>query len=171
MVYDNPLSNEDIERLLHSDVSIIDYSEFKNIDKIEDIFKKSNNVVVLYRWSLRIGHWVALIRHSNYLIEFFDSFGSKPDGPLLHWSPALRQEILGQDKPYMNILLYKWMSQNRRHKLLYNEYTFQSKSFSTCGRWVVFRIWHADMPLSKFIKKYKDLDDDDIIAIINKLKY
>lgn len=170
MAYDNPLSNIEIDELLHDDVNIIDYSDFKSMNDINEAFEKSHNVVILYRWEPDSGHWCALIKHSENLIEFFDSFGGVPDHAR-RWNIQMRQASLGQDKPYLIMLLVKWMNEDKQHKLEYNHHIFQMKKYNTCGKWVCLRIWHNDMTLAQFIRKYKKLDDDDIIKIIkDKMK-
>jgi hypothetical protein len=65
------------------DVKILTYSELTNIKKIEDLLPRHKSYFILLYpvQSEQSGHWVCLTRYSK-TIEYFDSYGLKPDVPL-----------------------------------------------------------------------------------------
>jgi hypothetical protein len=115
------------------------------------------------------GHWVALNRY-NDIIEYYDSYGSKPDIPLT-WAKF-------KDNPrYLSELL-----SNTRLKTVYNSIDFQTKrdlNVSTCGCYSVFKILcmlelNADMAKTNLLlqalkESNPEMSYDDIVVnYINK---
>jgi hypothetical protein len=164
---DHPLSDDEIDKLLNDDVNIVTYNVFKNMTDINDVFKKSDNVILLYQWDDG-GHWVSIIKHDDNLIEYFGSFGIFPDSQL-DWSPQMLNPKYGQEHKYLLNLIIKWLESNPLNKFEYNNHDYQSKyGTNTCGRWAVYRIWNKDIPLDQFLEQTKNLHDADIIKLTEK---
>lgn len=163
---DYSLSNIDIKRLLDNKVKIITHDKIKDYNDINDLLKPYNKVVILYRNSYNYGHWTCLFRNKNG-INFFDSYGNKPDG-ILKFLPKNLKKSLEQDHKKLIELLYK-----SGENVYYNEYPLQeiSENINTCGRWCVFRLMLSYMDEYEFynlFKKYiKDgYSPDEIITYI-----
>jgi hypothetical protein len=152
-----PLGDDIIKKYLPK-AKIIKYSELKKYNNIDELLKKPlDYVIILYEQKINSGHWVLLSRYDN-TIEFFSSYGNFID-ECLNWNTQEINNILGQDKPYLSILLNKVKNQ---YDIIYNSFDFQSSNLdiSTCGRWVVLRV-HTILlfkqSLSDFIKTIKKL--------------
>lgn len=167
---DYALSDEEIKNLVKPDsVDIITYDKLGTFKRLDDVFKKSNNVVILFRFEPHAGHWVLLMKHNENLVEYFDSYG-KIDFNLLN-EKNLNKE-LGQYQTYLSELLLHWKDQNKKNKVDYNQIRFQDlkKGFqtSTCGRYVIYRIRNRDVPLKDFQKlfnlaKKKKINLDELV--------
>lgn len=160
-----PLGDDIIKKYLPY-AKIIKYSELKNYNNIEELLKKPlDYVIILYEQKINSGHWVLLSRYDN-TIEFFSSYGNFID-ECLNWNTQDINNILGQDKPYLSILLNKVKD---KYDIIYNSFDFQNKNnldISTCGRWVILRV-HTILlykqPLTDFIKTIKKLKKEKKIS-------
>jgi hypothetical protein len=114
---------------------IIKYSQLKNFNNIEELLPNEQSYcILLYESQPNSGHWTALMRIDDN-IEYFDSYGNKPDFPLT-WSKDIN-EALGQSIPYLSNLLDK-----TSRDVYYNDFQYQkeNKDVATCGRHCIFRI-------------------------------
>ena len=121
------LSDTDIRRYIRN---IIRYDDLINIDP--NTLLSQLPVVILYRTGPDYGHWTLLHKLDNGNIEFFDSYGFKPDTEF---------GFIGNEYQlphYLWELLGKLSKLTRIH---YNQYPLQSQSrgVNTCGRWVILR--------------------------------
>jgi hypothetical protein len=117
------------------------------------------------------GHWIVLSRY-NSTIEFFCSYGSKPDAPL-KWLDYSSREQLKTHIPYITRLLN---DASTRFKVVYNPIPYQSKntSVATCGRYGVYRIkflLDKNLTLEKFYThmnklKRSGLTYDEIVSLM-----
>jgi hypothetical protein len=105
---DHPLSDTEIKKMLHDDVFITTYNIFEHMTDINSLFNSSNNIILLYQWADDTGHWVAIIKHNDHLIEYFGSFGIYPDSQL-DWSPQMRNPKYGQQHNFFMNLIAKWL--------------------------------------------------------------
>jgi hypothetical protein len=144
---DIPLSNRQISEFLNNDVTIIIYRNLKNYKNINQLFSKSNNVVLLYETSPNVGHWITIINHDDH-VEFFDSYGFKPDLEKKMINTKYLQNS-GQINNYVIKLL-----QDTHKKVIYNEKPLQQRkdNISTCGRHCITRIILKNIPLVKYQK-------------------
>jgi hypothetical protein len=115
------------------------------------------------------GHWVCLTRYDK-TIEYFDSYGKKPDEPL-SW---------GKYKKVHHRL--SELLNNTELRINYNTIDFQNNrdyTISTCGSYAVFRIltmieMNADLEKNNIIlKTLKETNedksyDDIVVEFINK---
>jgi hypothetical protein len=112
------------------------------------------------------GQWVALTRYNDTL-EFFDSYGGKPDSQL-KWNSSTKNEALGQDKKYLTNLL----ASHDGH-VVYNPIKYQGNGdVNTCGRHCTFRIQNmkdgknldAYYNHMKSLKNNMNVDFDGVVA-------
>jgi hypothetical protein len=154
---------------------IIKYSELKNFNNIEDLLPNEQSYcILLYESQPNSGHWTAIMRIDDN-IEYFDSYGNKPDLPLT-WSKNINAS-LGQSIPYLSQLLNK-----TNRNVFYNDFQYQkeNRDIATCGRHCIFRIlcltknYYNLKQYCNFIKglKYKSNESyDDIVSyMINLIK-
>ena len=164
------MGDDDIRYYLPN-AKIMTYNELSEIENITDLLPKHKSYVILLYpvTSETDGHWVCLTRYRRN-IEYFDSYGKKPDEPL-SWGKY-------KSTPrYLSKLLDK-----TNLRVVYNEIDFQSKrdyTITTCGAFAVFRIltmieMNADLERNNTIlKTLKEVNDgktyDDIVVeFINK---
>ena len=142
-----PLSDEQVSILLNGDVTIIRYRDLYNYKTVNQLFNESNNVIILYETSSRVGHWIAIINNDNY-VEFFDSYGYKPD----HEKEMIQSDFLKSSGQINNYVIHLLRGTNK--KVIYNEKQLQqsNNNVSTCGRHCIVRIIMKDMPLKTYQK-------------------
>ena len=118
------LSNTDLEKRIPN---VITYGELRSMN-IDELMRKIP-MALLYETSEHYGHWV-LLHKTPEGIEFFDSYGFKPDR---------EEELIPQKfrQPHMLSALLRMLSQTI--PINYNQYRFQEKETATCGRWVLMR--------------------------------
>jgi len=140
------LSGQDIQNITNNDVSIMVYSDLENINDINDIFNKSNNVALLYETKKNYGHWVGLLKYDN-TIEFFDPYGLNIDEELKYAHYNVRTTTEGMLEPHLSCLL-----KSSGYNIIHNKVKLQKflPAVNTCGRHVALRIKFKNMPLSKY---------------------
>ena len=129
------LGDDDIRRVL-PDAKIIDYEALKGYNTIDELLPKDvDYVILLYEEKQNSGHWVTVLKYDGY-IEFFCSYGTKPDGAL-KWVDYNTRKELGSDVPMLTNLF-----DSCPYDVIYNGRDFQSedRSIATCGKWCVLRI-------------------------------
>jgi hypothetical protein len=172
-VKEDPLGDDVIRKYLPN-CKILKYSQFRNFNNIEDILPNEKDYcIILYENQPNSGHWTAIMRFDDK-IEYFDSYGNKPDLPL-SWVSNETNNLLGQDKPYLSYLFNKTPLE-----VYFNDYPYQvsKKDVNTCGRHCIFRILcmlKIDYDLEQycnFIKglKWKSKENfDDIVSYMINL--
>ena len=121
---DTPLSNHDLERLMNDmneRANIIESSDIKETDNIEDIFNGKGHAIIFVRHpNQKIGHWTVMVRQHDPLkngyskngnVYYFDSFGERP-----------------KNKNIEKVVLKSYP------ELLYNDIKFQADDSNACGR-------------------------------------
>jgi hypothetical protein len=155
-----PLSGHEMMKL-NPDAIIITYSQLNDIYDINDLFKNTDKIIILYLLqSIDSGHWVCLYKdRKNKTLNFFDSYGKSLD----HWvnmlSPMKAQEY-GQEKGKLDELLHDYL-------VLYNNITLQYKDTATCGCFVSHRLHNSNMNEKEYIDKYfknKNKSPDEIVS-------
>jgi hypothetical protein len=106
-------------------------------------------LVILYTTAPNFGHWTllheVLDEKGRPTVEFFDSYGMKPDDELAFISPEYRQETAQTKKELLRLLFGAGLGNGKQPNLSYNEYSFQAPTHpdgtpvNTCGRWVILR--------------------------------
>lgn len=167
------LSARDLLELVDYNANLVLYEDlinYKGPDALDELLDPYGVCIILYQTKRNFGHWCCIIRHGKHRIEFFDSYGEKPDVHLATVSTYYKK-VLNEDFPYLTALLYEWILKDRRNKVEFNEIQYQSYGqgddrIATCGRHVGTRILLRDLPL----KKYQELIGGAIKDIRSGLK-
>lgn len=129
---DQPLSDVEIRKYIPN---VILYDQLNTQDvKLP--------VVILYETKQNFGHWT-LLHETPEGVEFFDSYGKQPDSQFDHISKPFQ-------KPHWLLELLKDLSINV--PIHYNDYTLQSPSSSTCGRWCILRHQFHNSSIDEFAR-------------------
>lgn len=63
------LTDTDMLELLDGDANLFKYSEIKNMESLDELFKNGKNkCIILYEWNEGFGHWVGLINYPDYVL-------------------------------------------------------------------------------------------------------
>ena len=169
-IIEEPMDDGDI-RAYFPNAKIIRYSSLAKMSDIEQLLPRDKTYAfLLYEDSPGSGHWVVVLRYGT-TIEFFCSYGSKIDGPLRWYNPK-DNVMLGQNKPYLSLLLKK---ADKKFKAIHNAVPFQSSKHgvATCGAWDVMRVnqlvnhnqdLHEFQSYMEDVKKETGLTYDEIVA-------
>jgi len=155
-VADYELGEDDIRKLL-GNVRIMTYPELAK-ETLETLFPSDGMVVILFLTESKVkGHWTCLSKKGD-AIEYFDSYGIKPDGERA-WLDKRERITLGEVRPLINELI-----QTHKGPVYYNEKKLQKGSVATCGRHVVVRGWNLDLPISTYSKQLQGKGDPDLVV-------
>lgn len=162
---DYSLSDKDISDLLGGRVKILTHDKIKRYNDIENLLGKYNKCIILYRNTYNYGHWCCIFKNS-YGINFFDSYGNKPDS-ILKFLPNNILKSLQQDHDNLIKLMY-----NSRYNIYFNQYKLQklAPDINTCGKWCVFRLLCSELNENEFknlFNRSKFSKDELINEIIN----
>ena len=140
---DKALSDSEILNIM-PEATIILSPELKKLRRLPPL-----PLVILYTTAPNFGHWTLLHevpdKRGRPTVEFFDSYGMKPDDQLAFISPAYRRESDQTKKELVRLLLGAGVGQDGEPSLSYNEYKFQAPTHpdgtpvNTCGRWIILR--------------------------------
>lgn len=173
-----PMGDDDIRKYFPK-AKIIKYSELSKYNDITQLLPKPKTFFfLLYEREPNVGHWVLVCRYKDNgidTIEFFCSYGSKIDGPLT-WTPIGVRVQLGEDKPYLSMLLDK-----SPFRVVYNPVQYQSKKsqIATCGAYNVLRaseLVKHNTTLDEFtemleeVKKATGLSYDELVSNLVNLR-
>lgn len=146
---DIDLSGDDVRELCRGQVDIVPYHTLDNYESIEQLLAQYGAVILLYETRENFGHYVALFYNNNGDLEFFDSYGMKPDEELNYATYNLKN-----GEPYLTQLLNKY-----KKKLIVNTEKLQvfKEHINTCGRWTAMRIFfRKEYSLRQFIDLFKN---------------
>jgi len=149
-----PMSDDDIKHYLGF-TPVIKYSELKRYNYLDELLPRiESSAVLLYEDSPNTGHWVCISKPKKGVVEYFDSYGGKVDGPL-KWTPKQVRIGLGEGEPLLSRLFDK-----APEKVVYNkiDYQKQGSGINDCGRFCVLRIlkMRKGMDLNQFYAFMKD---------------
>ena len=163
------ISDEDINKVLQPDTKIFTYPEFGEMGTIEEAFDTLGRCIFLFLTkSETSGHWLAMFKRDARTIEYFDSYGEKPEAQR-NWLPEEMLEKLGQAEPFLTNLLRK-----SKYRVYYNTYAYQTDKddINTCGKWCLARLICKDLSNLQFynlvktdMKKRGLTQMDDWVAI------
>jgi hypothetical protein len=142
-----PLSNDDIQAILEPDTKILTYPDFGRMTSIEEAFDPLGRCIFLFLTeSPTSGHWLTMFQRKGGDIEYFDSYGDKPEAQR-EWLSDEQLEQLGQSQPY----LWKLLKASGR-RVFYSPVQYQKDraDVNTCGRWAVARLICKDMSNHEF---------------------
>ena len=167
-----PLSNYDLMNIVKNESNLITYKNLKYFNKIDDILFK-NACIILFENRSNIGHWICLIKRKNkngdIIIEYFDSYGMKPDEGIKNLDKYFRKKN-GIDKPHLTYLLNKCP-----YEVHYNHHKLQSKDFkvNTCGRWCAARIILKNLETNDFAELFygSNLSPDILVTYLTEFLF
>lgn len=156
------LTNDDIQKILEPDTNIITYPQFGSMSHIDECFDELGRCVFLFlTQSESSGHWVCMFKKGDS-IEYFDSYGEKPEAQR-SWVSKEQLAELGESEKYLWNLL-----KQSGYKVYYNTFPYQKNKddVNTCGRWVVARLICKDMTNLQFfnVVKHSGQSPDDWVA-------
>ena len=140
------LSAADIQRILEPDTKIFTYPAFAQMTHIDEAFDPLGRCVFLFLTdSPTSGHWLCMFKRKGH-IEYFDSYGEKPDAQR-KWLSQERLEELDEGRPFLTELLRR-----SRYRVYANNHAFQTDKgdVNTCGRWCVARLICKDLSNEQF---------------------
>jgi hypothetical protein len=160
----NPFSTEEIVNLCKGKVNVITYKDLEGVKNIDQILKPWNACIILFETKEHFGHWTAILKYKQdkqghtvkdnepgkWAIEYFDSYGMKPDDELDYVPDNLKSK-LGEDRTHLTKLLL-----DSGYPIIYNKIPLQEMKgqISTCGRWVGARVNFRHIDLGKFCKAF-----------------
>lgn len=141
------LGDDDIRKLLGSDIKITSYPALEHIHDIGQLFDRHGRAVLFFpQESASVGHWIALIKQGRQ-IEFFDSYGHYPD---TQKPDKETQMSLHMDQPLLTKLLED--AEHSGYRIIYNKVAMQKSKddVQTCGRQVVCRLLYSKYPIAQY---------------------
>jgi hypothetical protein len=134
------ITSEDIDRYLDAgSKKILKYSDLDQFRTVEELLPDDVDFrIVLIEQTPNSGHWCCILRYGK-TIEWFDSYGIKPDGELTFIS-KMKNKMLGQDVKHLTLMLNDAAA--RGWKCIWNKKKLQKLQvgINTCGRWCLLRI-------------------------------
>ena len=145
------LSDTEILNLTDNQCKIISYQDLENYNDIDEVLTPFGATVILYQQKQKVGHWTVLIKHSNTLLEIFDSLGLGLDKEL-EFSEYNKERHGGRAIPHLSILI-----ENSKYKIESNSVQLQkdSKDINTCGKWCAIRVKFREKRLKDFVEMFK----------------
>lgn len=151
--------------LLNPDADLITYDKLNNMDNENDLFKKSNKVIILYLLkSKNNGHWVCAFRRNGW-VYFWDSYGYSPDYEVDNLTPEERAEY-NEKRGRLHYVL-------RNSNTIYNDKRLQTKGTKTCGCFASHRLNHSEYDNKTYRKIFFNGKYPDVVVAdycLNKLK-
>jgi hypothetical protein len=147
------LSNDDINEILEPDTKIFTYPKFCMMNSIDEAFDALGRCVFLFLTENETtGHWLCMFKREHNIIEYWDSYGEKPDSQR-KWLSEEQLELLDEEEPCLTNLL-----KASRYKVYYSTVPYQSDrtAIATCGRWCVARLICKDMSNLQFYNLVKE---------------
>ena len=144
------LTGEQLKEICRGQVEIVPYHTLNEYKSIEELLSKFGAIILLYETRENFGHYTALFYNMENDVEFFDSYGFKPDEELKFATYNLENGI-----PYLTNLLKKY-----EKKIVFNEYKFQAfkHEINTCGRWTSIRVrMRKYYSLKEFTKLFREV--------------
>lgn len=168
------LSEGDIMNVMRGNVNIVAYPDLAKYSSVDDLFAKSNNIVLYFVEEItrggEVGHFEAMKRDGQ-VIEFFDSYGLKYDQcrKFLSENTLIR---LKESEPYLTQLFSQAVKSG--YTVLWNHHKYQSMkaNVNDCGKWSTCFLLNGDLRGNTFLKfitqimqKYNLSDSDDAVNL------
>lgn len=152
------VSDKEILSICKGKVNIVQYHDLALVYSIDEIFKPElNNCVIMLLELTEGNHWVTLIKKDN-IIEYYNSYGKKPDAEL---------NLYKYRQPYLSNLLYKSGYMINWSNQLMQQF---KNDVNTCGRWASLRaVYHEldNFSFNRFMKNINVLHTpDDKVSIM-----
>lgn len=145
------LSDKEILNLTDGQCKVISYQDLENFENIDEVLEPFGATVILYQQKKTYGHYTVLIKHSNTLLEIFDSLGVGLDKEL-EFSEYNKRRHGGVAVPHLTNLI-----EASKYKIEANLVQLQndSKDVNTCGKYSAIRIKFRELSLKQFVKMLK----------------
>ena len=140
------LTREDLSKMMGITTNrIIPYEDLAQHKNLESLFHPFGGFVINYRTSVSSGHWTLIFKKDDH-IEFFDSFGLKPDEELQLTDFHIRFHQ-GKNIPHLTALLDR-----QDLKIVFNNVQLQNnlEDDNTCGRHIITRWLLRGFSLKKY---------------------
>lgn len=140
-IEDYSLNEKNIKKILGKNIKIIEYSQLKYINNIDDIFDDEGRCILFFATeSNTIGHWECLIKQDNRIL-FFDSYGLGIDKCKNYVSKKLLIK-LNEYPNYLTDILNK-----SGYNIFHNAVRYQKMEgdITTCGRHCCLRLLNEKM--------------------------
>ena len=162
------LSNDDINKILEPATKIFSYPKFNEFQHIDEAFDSEGRCVFLFLTeSENVGHWLCMFKRPEG-IEYFDSYGDKPDAQR-SWLSEEKLAELDEATPRLTELL---RSSGYRVYCSTFQYQKERSDINSCGRWCVARLLCKDMSNLQFynfikegMKEMGTNDRDDFVGV------
>lgn len=163
---DYALSVKDITKLC-PEANVVTYNKLINCKDIDEILYPHGKCVILYMLEEAYGHYCCLFVRDDSL-NFFNSYGKMVDDPSVYTNVETDLMIkMNETTP----VLLKLMVNSRYKTLNFNQYRFQGKKPSTCGRFCCVRLWlwmFDDDEFKKFVTSGREADPDQIVVLLTE---
>lgn len=150
---------KEIAKKFGAHVNVVMYRNLINYSSLYELFMPNYDAVVLFypTQSSNVGHWTCLLKHSTKpVIEFFDSYGFKPDGEIPYSKVLMEAKPVSPEdgKYYLTHLFDKIPKDNK----VVNRAKLQSKDheITTCGSHVLTRIKFRNRSLREYLQLFGD---------------
>jgi len=143
--------NKKIKKLISTPMSDSDIAPYLPAMLLRE-FEGKLPAIILYEWEPYVGHWSLLFEtvddNGVPVIEFFDSYGFKPD------------EVLKAVNKKYNPKVVQWLL-NNANSVAYNANKFQADGgqVQTCGRHCVNRYLFGDLSAEEYYRRMKKVKD------------
>jgi len=156
------LSDDDIKRLLGSDIKITTYPDLEHTTNVDELFDSRGRAIIFFpQQSQQSGHWTCMIKKGRK-IEFFDPYGEKPDAQKSGLSHR-KLEQLHMDRPLLGTLLL-----DSPYPITFNKVQLQelNDDVQTCGRHCVCRLLYHKYNLQQYrdiIRRSNESPDEFVV--------
>lgn len=154
------LNGDELKKMIPWDINIILYPDIEKYDTIDDMLEPNNCCILLFETdrgeNMSTGHWTCLLKtvddENNESVNFFDSYGFKPDDQKKKINKYFMEMINMRDN-FLSELLYR-AANEMDNVVEYNEKQLQkmARNIHTCGRWISLRLLLKDISMNDFQK-------------------
>lgn len=150
-----PLNGFEMQKM-NPDAEIITYDKLNNISNINDLFKNTNKLIILYMLHDWGGHWVCLIKNPNGTFTFWDSYGHRPDYQIDVLNNKQRKEYNEKTQRLHKLL--------KKYFVIYNNRCIQGKGTQTCGCFATHRLHHSEYSNPEYRYKFFNGKNPDLVV-------
>tara|TARA_R110002073_G_scaffold296452_4_gene462472 strand:+ start:5738 stop:6403 length:666 start_codon:yes stop_codon:yes gene_type:complete len=149
------LTGEDLLKIADNKLEVIPYHKLRDYKTIEDVLSKFGAVILLYEIKENFGHFTALYYNNQNNLEFFDSYGFRPDQELKYAEFNLEMGV-----PFLSKLINDYVLRTKKD-ISVSTHQFQAfkNDINTCGRWSAYRIRTRNLlTLKQFTELFSNLN-------------
>lgn len=148
------LDTDDILKITNGKCEVIAYHELQKYKSIPQLLEKFGAVILLYETTKEnFGHFTALYYNNENKLEFFDSYGFRPDEELKYADYNLEFGV-----PFLSKLIKDYESGGKKIVVADKQVQVFKDDVNTCGRWTAFRIrYRMILTLKQFYELFDNL--------------